>query len=468
MKKTVLFVVNHSAQLKAPLRLIILLKSSKKYKPLVYINFSGGWNLWKEIEICKDNDIAFICDEEGYKIINKGIAVKENAVSPYHAVPSQTEVNFRSRFKQKVVSIFSAWIQARYMRQKVKQLKKTLTDCKVDILVVPEDAYGIHALFVKAAKKLGIPSVLIPFTKSNHFELFSSHPVKRLHGISRIYCYFRSNWKINYKGGSYIPFDFSRVLAHELTGISPRQPFSIMGGKADIMLVENADDMNYYGACEIPCDKMVKTGAIYQDEFYHILRDFDSAKKLFYLKHDIKSSKPVMLCTLFPVATPVDADYGIYNYGTVRKAVEFWLKPLIQCDRFQLWVHHHPRTNRIFIDYIESWNLKVIHEPIESVMPFCDIVISGISATTRMALTLGKPILCYTEEVSFSDLDNYTGTVTVGAGEEYIDLINKLSNNETFFEILKRDAKLNMSNFGTLDGKAYQRILEVFDKVTKE
>jgi hypothetical protein len=209
---------------------------------------------------------------------------------------------------------------------------------------------------------------------------------------------------------------------------------------------------------------MLTTGAVYQDTFYEILINYDKRKRDFFIRNKIVSSKPVILVTLFPIATPVSAKYGVYNYGTVENAITFWLGPLLACSDFQLWLVHHPRTNLAFVSHLESWNLKVINEPIEVVMPFCDLHLAGTSATTRMSLALGKPIICYTDNSVYTDLSPYRGTVTVKTGPEYREIIGKLKNEKEFFNKLHADAKENSSLFGAIDGKAYERIVNVFER----
>ena len=450
--KTVLFIVNHSAQLKAPLKLILLLKENPNYKPLVYLNFSGGWNLWKEIEICRKNDIPFVCE---------GL----NAENPYFVSAKTDSFGIKERVKKLLIQNFSVILGAKFLRKKVNELVLTLKENKVKILILPEDAHGIHPLFAKAASRNGIPTILIPFTKSNHLEILASFPIVKVKGLSWLYCLFRPKWKYNYKVGYYMPFSLSKIITHDIAGLSPIKPFVVTGGRSNLMLVENEDDVQYYQEAGIDSKKIVKTGAIYQDTFHDILSNFKKTQNDLYKKYNITNYKPVLLCTLFPIATKVTDSYGVLSYGTVDKAIDFWLRPLLECNKFQIWVHHHPRTNTNFVKYLEDWNLKVMAEPIESVLPYCDLVVSGISATTRMALSLGKPILCYTEEVLYTDIEKYRGTVTVNKGEEYLSLIEKLKSDFSFFEKLKEEAKVNMERFGPLDGKSYERILKVFDSI---
>ena len=463
--KTILFIVNHSAQLKAPLKLILLLKENLNYKPLVYLNFSGGWNLWKEVEICQKNQIHFICDTEGQKQLEKGIDKGSEATSPYFSTVKNREPSFKDRIKLFLLDFFSILVIVRFLNKKIKELEKILIANEISILVLPEDAYGVHPLFNKAAKKLNIPTVLIPFTKSNHLEVLNDYQLVEVNGLNRLYCYISPKWEILYKDRFYMPFSLLKALTLDIVKVSPLNPFVLMGGRADLMLVENEDDIHYYQEAGINLKKMLKTGAIYQDTFHHIIFNYEERKAELFKRYNILCSKPVILCTLFPVATPINDEYGVYDYGTVENAISFWLKPLLECNQFQLWVHPHPRTNINFIKYLEGWHLKVMYEPIETILPFCDIHISGTSATTRMSLTLGKPILCYTDNYVFTDLEKFKGTVTVKTRAEYVNLIAKLKSDFSFFEKLKEEAKANIELFGPMDGKSGERILKVFESI---
>jgi hypothetical protein len=464
--KKLLFVVNHSAHLKSPLTLILKLKSDEKFSPIVFLNFAGGWNLWKEVEICKKHEIAFVTDFEGALQHREGLSFRSAATSPYNDLKRQNGWSTWLLFKGFLRKNFAVVLQIRFLLSKVRELEALLKKNQIDALVVPEDSYEIHSILIKAAKNLAISSILIPFTKSNELEILDVYPIRKLSPLSMFYVRLISKWKMVHRNINIIPLPLMKIISLDVMRLSPKQPYLLMGGHSDIMLVENSEDFAYYKKAGIAEEKMLTTGAVYQDTFYEILVEYDKRKRDFFIRNKIVSSKPVILVTLFPIATPVSANYGVYNYGTVENAITFWLGPLLACSDFQIWLVHHPRTNLAFVSHLESWNLKVINEPIEVVMPFCDLHLAGTSATTRMSLALGKPIICYTDNAIFTDLSPYRGTVTVKTGPEYMEIIDKLKNEKEFFNKLHADAKENSSLFGAFDGKAYERIVNVFERYT--
>jgi hypothetical protein len=464
--KRLLFYVHVSSHLKAALKLIEKLKTSERYEPIVYLNYGGGWNLRKEVTLCKQLSIPFITDSVGAADPDskKGLEADDYLETPYYTPKRGSNTrSIKERVKGFVIKSLPVFVYWYYSRKRISEFMEFLSTNDIDAVILPEDPYDDTAFMVKAARNLQRPSVLIPFAKSNHDDI----PKVKMTWLSKLFCSVFPKWKMSFKGVEYMPAKLSTVIVTELMQIAPVQPFSRMGGRSQVMLVENEDDLIYYKENGIPEKKMIKTGAVYQDVFVEILAAKSDFKTNLCAKYKIVDRRPVILCNLFPIATPVDQVYVGYDYSSVREAISFWLDPLLAAKNFQVWINHHPRTTIEYVKYLEKLDLKVIYEPIEDVLPLCDLYVTGASSTNRMALTLAKPIVCYTEEFVYTDLDKFKSATVPNTKPEYLAAIKKVTEDEAHFKYITACAKEDAKNFGPIDGTSYERILSTFDSLLK-
>lgn len=469
--KTVLLTIEIDTQFVELFRVARLLKKSGEYKPILWFQ-----SPYSTIE----RDLA-ICVSEGWEYISPlPISVtsqKENKKKIGFFI--SIRIFFLSIGRRIVRSIpffrfpIDTMLHVRQYMLVVSQIKHLLVKIQPHLLIMAEDSsqYGLYIL-IKVGNASGIPTVIIPFTIANATEpaeayfdnpvhIVSDNPVNRFVGS-----HF-PHWVYCYKGRELLRMPAWNIIALELLGFAPRQPWIYNSEETSIIAVENEHMFQYYRNEGLPADRLIITGALYDDVLAEGIRNAEINRAALNKELDLNPNQPLLVCALPPSQNLRNCEFPDYP-----ELVRFWMQTLSTIEGWNIIIRPHPRLGKEEIDFLKQFNLKITQVDTARLVPLCDLYVACVSATIRWAIACGKPVVNYdVYHMNYSDYVDAGGVITLNNKDTFRDTLRNLTSNPEFYNNVVTRQKECMSNWGQLDGKSGEHMLGLFNGViqnTKE
>ncbi|KGP63654.1 hypothetical protein EP47_03270 [Legionella norrlandica] len=342
-------------------------------------------------------------------------------------------------------------------------IDKILKQYEIQLLVYPEhNLFYFTQLIVHIGKKYNIPSIIVPFTIANTKEWSESFYQDSSRSLSKIYNKIMSiafpHWVHCYKNRQIIlPMDL--ILLHEMFDITPKNPWLLNSGKIDFLAIESNAMKEYYIAAGLEEKYLRSTGALYNDELYLKLQNADSHRLELYRSLNMPLNKPMILCALPP--NQCDSRLDVMEFLDYSEVVRYLLGELAQySDEYNIIINLHPRINPLSVEYINNYPVKVFYGDIVEIIPLSAMFVATCSATIRMAISCGIPVINYdVYQYQYDDYANLGGVITVFNRAEFSSTLQKLAKETSFYEQIKAAQLKDSSKWGALDGKAGQNLL---------
>ena len=131
------------------------------------------------------------------------------------------------------------------------QIRALLASVKPKLLVLGGDMVGYDTpLYIKLGHEFGLPTLIVPSTMSNGLEqaeVYYADPNYHVTGWSgRLVAALFPNWVRTHKGRRLFRCPPGRILAMQLAGIAPPQPWIFNSGAADAIAMESQAMIDYY------------------------------------------------------------------------------------------------------------------------------------------------------------------------------------------------------------------------------
>lgn len=343
-----------------------------------------------------------------------------------------------------------------------KQAESVMARFRPDILILPEDnvAYPTGAL-IRAAKAMGTPSLIVPYTIANAEEIAEAYwdnpdywlKPWRNRLVGRLY----PAWVHEHKDRKLLPLPPDQILVIERLGLAPPLPWVINSGAADGLAVESPFMLRYYLAAGLPRGRMTVTGTLADDVLFRRMEVLSSGAP----GADPSTSlarRPVLLCALPP--DQFRSRRRAAEFDSYEALVRAWAAELAAVRRFEVMVRLHPRTLKEDVPYLENeYGLRVVSEDTATLVPGCDVFLASVSATIRMAIAAGKPVInydCY--RYCYSDFAGVPGVLNVEDREAFRATLRRLEDPGTRGEFATRQREFAAKEF-PLDGRSGERLL---------
>lgn len=292
----------------------------------------------------------------------------------------------------------------RYTRR-VQQLKRSrafasiaLDRFKPDAIIVGEDGLGgMHGLLA-AARHRGVPIAVVPYELStvSQAELFASTQVWSEWSSSVAYkftVFFFPKWIRPIDGRLRLRTSPAEVWALRSLGMEPRDPWTVHGGHADVILVDSA-----------------AVSAIYEGE----LRDPHRIRVTGSAAHDVLARRhasracpktgmggPRRVVVAFP------PDYHTLRgehtpFSSYLEAIRAW-HTTVQAvctltekggPSVDVVFQVHPRVSDVELEKF-GLGLHVTREPLLDLLADCDVLVASCTSGIRHALAIGIPVINY-------------------------------------------------------------------------
>ena len=356
------------------------------------------------------------------------------------------------------------------MCRKYTQLLKRI---RPDVLVLPEDVVGIITpQIIKAAHRLNIPSLILPYTIANQQEAFlslrSQSSYRRKRPVNWLISYLYPRWVMEQNGISLVRLPGPHILGHEFTGTAPPDPWMMNSGFVNAVAVENKAMLEFYRDAGLPGSKLRLVGAIYDDYLATYLLNKESELTILRQQLGITSTKPILTIAGCPDQS-AGLNPGGFEYADMAdfcRQIAAVLKPLK--DYYEILVRPHPNYPKMG-DMLEEAGFRKTNVDTAHLIALSDALIAFASATIRWAIACGIPVVNY--DVFQFDYDDYKtveGVLQANNLTEFADAASRLAPDRDDFKLLKQKQSKISENWGQLDGRSTARISALIEELRSE
>lgn len=349
---------------------------------------------------------------------------------------------------------------------------RILREHDVRLVIAPGDnvGYATPALFA-AAHDTGIRALVVPFTVSNRLEMVADLKRHRSYSLARLdnraLAALYPHWALRHDGHAMVRTPASHALALEWAGLAPKQPWVLNSGLADAIAVESDFMRDYYVRAGLDPTTFRMTGTLGDDDAAATLSDARARRAALCAELGFTGDRKLVLFS-----------YGEYHHffamgGTAEfrsqsELTRFWLSALTGMRGFDVVISLHPSMPREAAGHLEASGARIATWPIETLIPLCDVYAVSISATVRTAIACGKPVVDH--DVFAFDYDNFVGLPAVWIEKTragFAGTLSRLAQDETFYATAVAAQRELAPRFGTLDGKAAQRMRALVDELVE-
>jgi hypothetical protein len=337
-----------------------------------------------------------------------------------------------------------------------------------DVVCLSEDIPGtFSAPFIRAARRKGIPSVIIPFTIPNALELAEACLAKKTPWLLRldelVAALAYPRWTMRHKGRRLLRANPGLIHALERRNLVPPNPWMTNSGRADRIAVESERMLEVYRNADFPQQQLVVTGSCADDLLYAALDDKEARRAALYRELDLPNDRPLLLSSLVP--DQLGSGVPCCEFAVYGELIEFWVRTLAAwTHRMNVVLKINPRYRREEFLYLEKWGVTVApHDTIELV-PLAEIYVTSISSTLRWAAACGIPSINYDAyHYRYGDFADAPGIVHVEKKVEFSTAVARLVENEAHRGELRLLQVSQARRWGRLDGKSTVRLVSLFD-----
>ena len=359
----------------------------------------------------------------------------------------------------------------RNYRHRIRRVRRVFRLRSPDVVVLAEDNVG-HAsgIFTKVARENQTPVIVVPYTIANALEFAESYFDVPEHQYSNwpnwMIAPLLPKWVYAHKGKRLMRLPGWHVVAHELYRLAPPTPWALNSGQSDAILVESPRAAEYYRRAGLRNERIVVTGGIHEDALADQIVHREQRREALYRDLDLPPARPLILCALPPDQLPSRPQCDFKDF---HELIAFWCEPLSRMTGHNVVVRLHPRLNLREFSYIErEFGLRIATVDTLLLVPLCDVYLACVSATIRWAIACGKPVINYDVfRYQYDDYDDAPGVVTFEEQRDYTETMKRIAADRGFVERVGRHQRQCMSQWGHMDGRTGERILEVFDELTR-
>jgi hypothetical protein len=464
--ENILLVVNIDTHFVELSRLANFLCRLTNYRPIFWFRYSYR-AIKRDTDICRASGWEFIAPPPNPKKIEsiKKISV-QGKIKKFikHILLSKTILG-------KKYTWFRYFREIRLFKNIVKETalktREIIENYRIALVVLAEDNIGYFThIIVGCGKVLEIPTVIIPYTISNATEAaeylydyadFNSSSTL----IHRIFAKKNPHWVYDYKGRSLLRLPPGAIQAIETSGFPCDQPWRLFNESSSIIAVENEHMLHYYRKEGLEENRLVLTGAIYDDILASSAKNTEENKKILIRDLCLDENKPILLCALPPDQFPRKCEFRDY-----KSVINEWMQVLASFRNWNVIVRPHPRQTQKEISSLESFGIKITTQETASLVPLCDLYVASVSATIRWAIACAKPVVNYdVYQMNYKDYREVKGVLNVFTNKNFAAILNRLTKDLQYYREIQKAQQLESPSWGMLDGKSSERIFRLFDDI---
>ncbi len=477
----VLMLPSHEATLKEMLYTAEALAATGRYRCTFAINWA-----------CSERWLDKI-DQQGHGLILKGRALRrggkpaKRAENPPAATPSRLKGIVRSiksalkrtlqavlrlTLLEPVLSFAESWF--RYKRR-IRLARQLLGQVEPRLIVVPSDRLiGLETALIVEATKRNIASLVISWaiappngsavyrTRQPGYE--TTYGMKRL--INRLVAKWFPQMALEENGEKLLFLPGEVTLAAMSLGIMNPCPWRFVGGGLATLTAVDGQRIHDMAVRQgVPADRLVATGRVSTDSLYRTNVDAAEHRRRLYRKLNIDAELPILLCSV-----PNLGEHNLCSWEEHWRQTESLFGAMGSLEGVNVVLSLHPKSNPDDYREVAARHGAVIatDEPIERLMPVCDVFIATLSSTVLLAVGCHKPVvLLDIYGMGYDVFKSCPGAVTVRQKEETLPALRRLFEDRQFHAELAGQQEAEAEQWIQADGKCAQRIIAQADALVR-
>lgn len=434
--KTAVLAINTMTYFTALIDVAKLLNTAG-YKPILYFPTEYP-TIKKDLLYCQSNKLPFVV----------GFAQKARLIQKLEIILAGLNLLWNKLFIGQLISEITE-----YSRQ-YHFVETLIRKNPPSIFILAGDNLGYNTeMIIKVGHLYSIPSIVIPSWMAGAKEAAEAYATNRAFTLrsvtNKIVSLLDPKWVYQHKGRKIIRWPAAKIIALKIFRLDPPKPWVLNSGYADVITAESQAMRDYMVKEGLPREKIILTGSIANDTLVQGLKQTKQSHK-----------KPIILCALPPdmFNNRKKQECEFRNYPELLK---FWIETLSKISNYSVILSLHPSTKYQEIEHIASkWRVKIVQEPIATLVPLCDFFVASISATIQWAIACGKPVINYdVYQYRYDDYKNASGVVTIYTKDDFKKQISKITRDDKYNFQLQKAQKAVAEDWGILDGKGGERIL---------
>lgn len=338
-----------------------------------------------------------------------------------------------------------------------QRVRRWLRELGARLMVLPADNRYDLAVYVRAAHDEGVPVAVVPAFMAATREWAEAmrgvpdYSLDRL--ANRVAARLYPRWRYEHEGTRMVALPASQLLPRQWFGLTPPLPWTLHSGHADAIAIESEAMKRYCVREGLPEERMTVTGSVDHDLMSRRLADPHGDRTLV-------------------TALPPDQLYGrgrkdceFQNYNDL---VEFWISSLAEIRGWRTIVSLHPSVKRESMRHLEALGVTIADEHVSALIPQCDVYVASVSATIQWAIACGKPVINYdVYRYHYPDYVGVDGVVAMETRDEFRAALARVTEDATYRAELAENQRRHAPDWGVLDGHAGDRLLALFDRLTR-
>lgn len=349
----------------------------------------------------------------------------------------------------------------------LKSFRSEFRRLSCDAVLIPEDVVGaVWPLAIKAAREIGIPSLVFPYTLANQKEAVQSlkgepaFQTKNNRWAARLF----PRWRWRKEGLDLVRLPASHIAAHDWFRISPPDPWMMNSGFSDAICVDSQASRDYFVNSGIPAGKIVITGSVSQDHLYDQLRRKDAGLERLRCELVLEGTKPMLLISGCP--NQLAGKVPFCQFSSIEDIAEHVgraLEPLR--SSYHLVVRPHPNFPN-FAELLRPWGVTPTMIATSRLVPLSDLFIAFASATIRWAIACAVPTVNYDVfNYRYGDFSGATGVRTVTDAEDFARVLREMGSGTDAYRDTKARIGADAAYWSMMDGRSVERIEAAIEKV---
>jgi len=347
-----------------------------------------------------------------------------------------------------------------------------LENMRINLILMPESNlfYNSH-LFIQLGHRHKIPVAVVPYTIPNVLEwaeaFVNKVSFRADKGMNRAIATAFPHWVLEYKDRRLI-LPSVHVLGCEYFDIVPPIPWLINSGDSDAIAAESHFMFEHYLHAGVQKEKIHFTGALSDDKIFILLKERDLHLRELAERLDFKIREKVILIGLPPDQFGGGKRQGC-EFNTYEELIHFMVSTVISLSgsKATVLINLHPRIKHDDVIWLLTLGAKIIDQPIESLVPLADIYIAVSSATIRLGISSGIPVINYDAyQYNYDDYTGLAGVCEVKFKHDYENILVALINEPLFYLEIQKAQEATAKSLCSVDGKAGERMLNLFDYLT--
>lgn len=458
----VLFYVVHPSHFRVLSAAATLLASSGRWQPVF---------VFDEIPLSRDLAAA---RNEGWRCVDASARdlthVQEATDSCAPAISAGT-LSLRRPLSRTPLALVP---QVHRHRARMTVYRKLLAETAPALVLLPGDSVSYRTPeLVRAAHERGIPVGIVPFTVSNADEVVADlkrDPANRLDRLeNRLAAWLYPRWAIEHQGHRLVRLPGFKILAMEWCGTAPPLPWILHSGSADSLAVESPFMMDHYTREGLPVEKYRLVGSLTDDVLTRASGERESRKRALENELLLPEGRPLFVFAVSNWSAYFRPEHSARDFAGTNELTRFWSETLGGIVGWNTVLNLHPSLR------YEDWRqmerpgvVAISQRRIEELIPLCDVYLASISATVRMAIACGKPVIDHDVfAFRYRNFVGLDGVQVVESAKEFRDAVNLMAGSTGAREESAAAVRRIASCYGMLDGKVSQRMLAWVDELVE-